>query len=465
MIGVDMCITIQTLWKQGRSKSEISRFTGHDRKTVHKVIKAIKDGKIRPEKKKRASILDPYQEKILELIEEDLSSVRIHEKLQALGCVAAYPTVKGYVGKIKKRENICIRFHTEPGEEAQVDFGYFGKTPDNQGKLRKTWVFNMRLSYSRLDYFEKVYDQTVETFINCHINAFNYFQGVPKYIKIDNLKAGILEAHFYEPIHQIQYKMFSEHYGFDPIPCRVRKPQEKGKTESGIKYVKNNFLAGRTFKNGDDLDKELRNWLDTRCNQRVHGTTRKIPREVFEEKEKEVLRPVIKDYYEIAIYGKRKVYQDCHVYIDYSYYSVPYEYVGKEVEVEQGRDTIRIFYEGQEIALHIRSKEKGSFTTVNEHYPKYKQITSTEYQGKYHLKMGKLGGYAEKYFLHILEKHPKNWNRPVQGILSLAKNHSNEVIDRACQRALHYGADGYRVIKNICENGSHQMPLEKEGLQ
>ena len=288
MIGVDMCITIQTLWKQGRSKSEISRLTGHDRKTVRKVIRGIEDGKIRPEQKKRASILDPYKENILELIEQGLTSVRIHEKLQALGCTAAYPTVKGYVSGIKKRENICIRFHTKPGEESQVDFGYFGKTLDNQGKLRKTWVFNMRLSYSRLDYFEKVYDQSVETFINCHINAFNYFGGVPRYIKIDNLKAAILEAHFYEPIHQIQYKLFSEHYGFEPIPCRVRKPQEKGKTESGIKYVKNNFLAGRTFKSGDDLDKQLSHWLDTYCNQRVHGTTRKIPREIFEEKEKEI---------------------------------------------------------------------------------------------------------------------------------------------------------------------------------
>ena len=465
MIGVNMCITIATLWKQGRSKSEISRVTGHDRKTVRKVIKSSEEGKIKPDQKKRTSILDPYHEKILEFLEQGLSSVRIHQKLEGLGCKATYPTVKGYVGGIKKRDNICIRFHTEPGEEAQVDFGYFGKTLDNQGKTRKTWVFNMRLAYSRLDYFEKVYDQTVETFIQCHINAFNYFQGVPKVVKIDNLKAGILEAHFYEPIHQIQYKMFADHYGFDCIPCRVRKPQEKGKTESGIKYVKNNFLAGRTFENENDLNEQLREWLDTTCNNRIHGTTRKIPKEVFEEKEKKVLRPIPKDYFEIASYGTRKVYRDCHIYVDYNYYSVPYKYVGKEVEAEQARDTIRVFYEGEEIALHIRSKEKGVFVTVKEHYPKYKEITSTEYQEKYHEKMKTLGTYAGKYFLYILERHPQNWNRPIQGILSLIKFHPKETIDRACERALYYGADGYRVIKNICENGSHQLPLERGEVQ
>ncbi len=141
MIGVNMCITILTLWKQGRNKSEISRLTGHDRKTIRKVIKSSKEGKVRPEHKKRISIIDPYQEKILEFLEQGLSSVRIHQKLKVLGCKAAYSTVKGYVGGLKKRENICIRFHTEPGQEAQVDFGYFGKTLDNQGKLRKTSVF------------------------------------------------------------------------------------------------------------------------------------------------------------------------------------------------------------------------------------------------------------------------------------------------------------------------------------
>ena len=192
-----MCITIQTLWKQGKSKSEISRITGHDWKTIDKIIKAIEQGRAQPKHQKRKGLVDPYREKVLEFLEEGLSGVRIHEKLKGLGCPAVYDTVKDYIRKIKKRENICIRFHSTPGEEAQVDFGYFGKALDNEGKLRKTWVFNMRLSYSRLDYFEKVYDQTVDAFSQSHINAFNYFQGIPATIKIDNLKAGILEAHFY----------------------------------------------------------------------------------------------------------------------------------------------------------------------------------------------------------------------------------------------------------------------------
>lgn len=103
---------------------------------------------------------------------------------------------------IKKQTKIFLRIHSEPGEEAQVDFGYVGYTLDNKGNRRKTWIFNMRLSYSRLDFYKKVYDQKVETFISCHIAAFHYFGGIPRSVKIDNLKAAILEANFYEPVYQ-----------------------------------------------------------------------------------------------------------------------------------------------------------------------------------------------------------------------------------------------------------------------
>jgi len=139
----------------------------------------------------------------------------------------------------------------------------------------------MRLSYSRLDYYEAVYDQRVETFIRCHIHAFNFFGGIPQYIKIDNLKSAILEANFFEPVYQELYRNFALHYGFHPLPCRVRRPNNKGKVESGIKYVKGNFFLGRHFKDEEDVKRLLRKWNE-RINQRIHGTTRKIPQEVFE---------------------------------------------------------------------------------------------------------------------------------------------------------------------------------------
>lgn len=178
MLGIAMHITIETLWKKGKNKTQIASVTGHDWKTVDKTIRALEQGHY-PEKKPHPRQLDSHKELILKYLESDLSGKRIFEELSKSGIKTSYSTLKDFIATIKKRENVCIRFHTEPGKEVQVDFGYVGLTRDNSGHKRKTWVFNMRLSYSRMDYYQKVYDQKVETFIQCHENAFKYFGGVP----------------------------------------------------------------------------------------------------------------------------------------------------------------------------------------------------------------------------------------------------------------------------------------------
>ena len=460
MLGEAMYTTIKTLWDIHKNKALIARMTGHDWRTVAKAIKQIESGKERPEKKPHPRKLDPYKEKILEWMEDGLNGSRIYEELKGLGIQIGYSTLKDYLANIRKRQEIFIRVHTKAGEEAQVDFGYVGLTPDNKGNKRKTWVFNMRLSYSRLDYYEKVYNQRVETFIQCHINAFKYFGGVPEYVKIDNLKAAILEANFYEPVYQQLYKAFADYYGFKPQPCRVRKPNDKGKVESGIKYVKSNFFLGRKFKDEDGVDRQLRNWLENTCNSRVHGTTRKIPKEVFEEQERKELKGLPKEEFRLPKVGSRLVYHDCHVFIEYNYYSVPFEYVGKKVDIEIDRSLVKIYYKSNQVAVHTRAKGKGEFKTDPSHYPRYKIYSDTEYQEKYQVKMADIGRYAQLIFFFILERQPRDWTRTVQGILSLRKQYPVHIIEMACRRALAYNVHQYQIIKNICQNGSYNLPIE-----
>lgn len=459
MLGEAMYTTVKTLWEKGLNKSEIAKATGHDWKTISKVIKAIKLGKKAPLKKPHPRLLEPHYDKIIEWLEINLSGVRIHQKLLSEGVKVGYTTVKDFIAATKRNTKIFIRMHSEPGDEAQVDFGYVGFTLDNKGKRRKTWVFNMRLSYSRLDFYKKVYDQKVETFILCHIEAFNYFGGVPKTIKIDNLKAAILEANFYEPIYQQLYKQFSEFYNFQSIPCRIYKPNDKGKVESGIKYVKINFFAGRQFTDGDDVDRQLLRWLES-ANNRIHGTTKKIPREQFLAHEAALLLKLPSEEFKLSKMGKRKVYHDCHIYINSNYYSVPYQYVGKEVEIEINKGIIKIYFNQVLIATHVELESKGEFSTHVGHYPEYKCLSQTEYQEKYQVRMAIIGQFAEQIFFGILHQNKSGWARPVQGILALTKNFSPEIINRSCQRALAYGAFEYQVIKNICQNGSYALPLE-----
>lgn len=464
MLGTAMYTTIKTLKELGKSKSEIARLTGHDWKTVSKVIKNIESGQGDPKAKERESIVDAYKEKVVELLEKGLSGVRIHEELSACGFRGTYSAVKKYIRKLKRKEDIFVRVHTLAGQEAQVDFGYVGRIKDDEGKRRKSWVFNMRLSYSRLDYYEKVYNQKVETFIICHINAFEYFGGVSEIVKIDNLKAAILEANFYEPVYQRMYKDFAQYYGFRPVPCRIYHPNDKGKVESGIKYVKGNFFQGREFDCGRDCDQKLRKWLE-KANRRVHGTTRKVPVEVFEEEERSRLLPLPALRYQLSKVGTRRVYHDCHIFVDYNYYSVPFEYVGQEVEIELEEKLLRIYHKGKQIALHQRVEGRGKFSTYTGHYPKYKQYAETEYQEKYQLRMAQIGTYAEQLFFFIVEENKSYWAKPVKGILSLTRKYPNEIVDLACKRALAYEAYQYQIVKRICEKGTYVLPVEFEASQ
>lgn len=134
----------------------------------------------------------------------------------------------------------CVRFETFPGEEVQVDFGYVGMMFDKGGK-KKAYVFNVRLSYRRYDYYEVVFDQKIETWIRCNVNAFNYFGRVPKMIKLDNLKSGVTKVSIYEPLYQqsIEWQNIIRR-------CSGRADQEshkkKGKRRVGSNMSKTTFL-------------------------------------------------------------------------------------------------------------------------------------------------------------------------------------------------------------------------------
>lgn len=454
-------MTIVTLWQQGKSQREISKLVNHDRRTVGKVIKNYQKTKIfKVPAIQKVKILDQYQEKILEYLENDLSGVRITEELAKLGCSAKYRTVSEYIQKLKKKEKICIRFHTQPGEEAQVDFGYVGLLPDEDGRIRKSWIFNMRLSYSRLDYYQIVFDQKVDTFIKCHISAFRYFGGVPEIVKIDNLKSAILHSNFYDPTYQALYKSFSEHYKFNILPCRVRKPQEKGKVEAGIKYIKNNFFRGRKFSTNKEMISAKNEWQDNKCNKRVHGTTRKVPREVFEEKEKRSLIQLPVQDFTLPQIIRRKVYKDCHVTFDYNYYSVPFEYAGKSVDIICDDKLIKINHSFKEIAVHVRRHTRGEFITNGSHYPEYKNYNSIKWREKYQVKMEEIGINTSKLYKLILEQQPHTWYRTTLGILNLKKTYSAKIVEQACFRALSFNVTSYSKIKNICSSGSYNLPNE-----
>ena len=211
----------------------------------------------------------------------------------------------------------------------------------------------MILCHSRYAYYELVFDQSAQTFIDCHIHAFEYFGGVPKVVRIDNLKAAVLKANFYEATLQIEYAAFLKYYGSSGITCRIRRGQDKGKVESSVKYVKYNFIKGLRTDDYYEAKIELNKWLNETCNCRIHGTTRKIPSVEYQNREKSLLISLPQTRYEIFIMGKRKVSNYGHISFKHNYYSVPHKYKNENVHIKSNNRIIKIFNSKyQEIAVH-----------------------------------------------------------------------------------------------------------------
>jgi len=466
MIGIAMYTTILTLHKQGTSQRGISRLTKTHRKTVREIIRKYEERGIEiPSKYERSSEVGNWDEEVIKLLSSDLSTVRIFEELRKDGFKCSYGSLSRYIRMHNVKKNTCIRFHSKPGEEGQVDFGDIGRRYDSNGKLRKAYVFNMRLSYSRMDYYEIVFDQKIETWINCHINAFRFFGGVPKVIKLDNLKSGIIDSNYYEPIFQKEYKRLSDHYGCLLSPCRPYKPQEKGKVESGIKYVKNNFFAGRSFEDNDSMKKQLESWIES-ANERIHGTTKSRPSELFQKEELSSLieLPLIK--FDMSSWHIRKVSKDCHITLENNYYSVPSKYVSEKVIISLEVHLVKIYKEDELIATHPRSKGKGAFTTNDNHYDKYKKLCpgNPDHDKSCEEKMMKIGSNCASMLLYIRQEHKLDWYRAVKGIIKLRKIYDDKDIDKACLRGLHYGISSYSKIKKILENNCQNLPLDQSIL-
>jgi hypothetical protein len=161
--------------------------------------------------------------------------------------------------------------------------------------------------------------------------------------------------------------------------------------------------------------------------------------------------------------GHRKVHKDCHIILDHNFYSVPFKYVGKMVEVENDIKSVKIFYENNQIAIHPHVEGKGIFSTQTSHCPQYKYYTpdSPEYLSLYKGKMNSLGKETEILFSLIVKEHPTDWYRIVKGILSLRKKYSDEVINLTCKRAMAFGITHYQKIKKICESGCYQLPISE----
>jgi len=483
---------IKRLFSQGHRIRAISRMTGYHRKTIAKIVTElskcttevfagsevteitnISDNPaeenliLKPESQPRSQAKSKaysYHAIIEECLTLGMNTQNIYNKLYFENAyTGSYESIKRYVRVLNKKTPKAVgHIETAPGEEAQVDWGVGAPVIDVEtGKIRKTILFKMTLGFSRHSYEEVVFNADSATFLQCHINAFKALGGVTRRVLIDNLKTGIIKCSWYDAIENPLYESFSKHYGFIILAHRPGMPEHKGKTEAGIKYTQN-ALTGRKFKSLSEENEYLRNWNKTIAYQRIHGSVKRQVKALFEI-ERPMLQLLPAEEFELFTIGIRKVHFDCYIQIEKAYYSAPEKYIGSTVEVRWTMKLVKIYFKNELIRTHIKTTQQGAFVTVDSDLPDRLKFTQNSYEKYLETKMETIGANAAAWLYFMLAERGVRAFRVVQGVLSLRKTYSAEIVDNACRKGLEIKVYRYASMKMFCVNFKNEtLPLFSE---
>jgi len=413
--------------------------------------------------------LDLYRDHLEQWKKEGYSAVVMHQILKDQ-CSCDAQTIRRYLNKHfpDQADPIMVR-NTTPGQDLDIDFGYLGKFIDDEGVIRKAWVFSFRLRHSRRTYREVVLDQSSKTFLQAHINAFEWFGGVPKNVILDNCKAAITQCTIDNDMIRRSYQELAEHYGFIISPCMPRTPEHKGGVEGDVKYTKSNFLSCFLIRQKEknistpvlrDLIEALIRWGSEVADTHIVYGVGRSPLEIFNSEEKMVLRPLPIRRWELTSWSQSVVRRDWRIMFDSSYYSVPYELIGKSVQICATTSLVRIFYDHKEVAYHERSKKKWEFKRKAEYAPPLKEaVLQCTREGLLFL-AETVGSFTYQIVDKILSHPSIDKLRPVRHLLNLANKYSKERLENACRRACVYQLTSYGDIKRILENNLDKQPVE-----
>lgn len=369
MLKVEERFMIQELHRTGVSISEIARRTGHDRKTIRHVLTQplLPAPRVRQPRSQKITPYLPYLEQ--RVVDGVLNARKLYQEIQARGYPGKETQVRAAVARLRPARPpvATVRFETEPGEQAQVDWGHFGEIM-HQGRQRRLYAFVMTLGWSRTISLEFTVSLELVWFLRCHLHAFRYFGGIPRQLLHDNLKTAVLDRHGGQIHWQPQYLDFAHYYGFTLRACQPYRAQTKGKVERSIEYVRGNFWPGLRFTDVADLNQQARTWCDRVANVRVHATTGAVP---FERLPREGLLSLgDKPDYDTSLITFRWSSRDCLISYAGNYYSVPAAAARQRLLVRETatEDLIISTPEGAELARHRLLTGVGQRCLVPSHY-------------------------------------------------------------------------------------------------
>ncbi len=349
-----------------------------------------------------------------------------------------------------------LTLHFEPGECAQVDWGCAGSVPVGSTRRRLSF-FHRALVFSRKLYLEFTLAETLEHFLGRHQHAFEYFGGVVRQVWVDNCKVAVLSRAAGLPALNPRYLDFANHHGFQIRACGVGQPQEKGRVENGVGYVKKNFLNGLDLSDFQLVNPAAGHWLDTVANVRVHGHTYKTPQELFAQ---EKLRPLHPLPYEAAALETVRVNSQFRFKVDSNRYSVPCQYASSQLTLKRWPDRLLLDDQDKLVAEHVRRYDRNQDYELPHDVAPLLLHRKKAREQKLFLRFLALCPKAHEYYQQ-LEARRLNPKHHVQKIVALSELYGVETVARALEDAFTYQAFSCEYIANLLQQRQH--PPEEPG--
>jgi len=468
MIDRQTVFEIHRLNNLGWKQRKIARKLGLSRPTVKKHIENPEP----PRRKKiiRSSKLDPYKDRIKALLEDDPEAKApvVLQRIEKDGFDGKITIVRDYLKNLRGQQTFrtpFIRFESSPGQQMQIDWGHFGSLCYDE-TMRKLYAMAAIECYSRMAYVEFTHSQNQQVLHQALLNAFVYFGGSTEEMVVDNMITAVIERQGRLIRFNGAFLDFLRIFHITPIACNVASPHEKGKIENFIKYLRQNFWPLRTFTDLCDVNRQVRNWLDTVANVRIHQTTGKRPKDRLAGVR---LRPLPDWLPDCRQTETLKVYNDFAVRFDGNVYTTPPWAIGKQVTLKADQSTVAIFYQDKEIAFHDRCWQRGERIETPCHQEQVKKLQRKLWLNKDITAFSSLGQEAVEY-LQALAQARQPIKKNVSKLLSLKDEYGAVSIIYAIKKALIHNAIGADYIENILYQEMtpkrHHPPvrLKKEAL-
>ncbi|HEY0092915.1 MAG TPA: IS21 family transposase, partial [Archangium sp.] len=335
-----------------------------------------------------------------------------------------------------KSVSVTMRQEHRAGEKCFMDFSGDGLQVHEpvSGEARVAKLYVAVLGASNYTYVEPVFGEDVATWVGCNQRALTYFGGVPEMAVPDNLKAAVVRANRYEPDINPSYADMARHYGFAVVPARPRKPRDKAKAENGVLLAERWILAAlrnRRFTSLSEVREAVAVLLE-KLNTRPMRKLGKSRRQLFEEVEKAALKPLPDKPYELAHWKKARVNVDYHVELEGHCYSVPYGLVGQQVEVRYTASCVEVLLGGRRVASHVRSEERGGFTTQAEHMPASHRAHAQWTPSRILSWAATVGPNTAALVQEVMKRrpHPEQGFRSALGVIRLAQRHGQQRVEK-----------------------------------